>query len=712
MDPDISNASKEKVMGDNNSPYNCGPEQIEIPFHIFQDLSSKSLKFQSLCRICLKSLGNDDMIPLHSTYYETETLVDIIKLFTSIQINLNDVLPLNICITCQADVIHCYKFKIKFEKSEYILQTLLKEQFMLTQDADNINSDTCVNNSTICKDEVKEETIEDMDEQYLEDNVNFSSDDEALCIVQNTGNKVKDELEITITDSKSLLKKVMSHKESPDKQKSCSFCHKKFSKIKNLRDHIRRKHSSDEHSHPCTKCKEIFSSEHDLKVHSAVHSTGPPWSCNTCDKVFKAKPKLRRHLQRHMQAKRFACACGKAFSELYALRRHARVHTGQAPDKKHACPVCDKRYSESSALAQHVAGHRGERPCVCAVCGKAFASARLLRSHRRVHSDAKPHACRYCPKRFRHESTRNTHHRTHTGEKPYICAACGKAFIQNSNLTLHMRTHTGEKPYSCSKCEQKFTSRSSLKAHLRRHTGEKPYSCDVCGKKFARMDLSAHKRLHAGARPHACSACPKAFVNAARLRSHCRMHTGEKPFECATCGKTFAAKSHLAQHVKKHQSTKKQDKKDIVIVQQVAYNGQMFVSNIITDGKQNEQTEEASVIAETKCEEPNNDITLELAQDMPLEVTGELVVQDDCDVKEILVVDNSHNETSYQSGNVCLNTGEIGEINYSNSDVNLVTVNEGTTVKLYQLDQSLVQIHSSGGQVTISKITSKMTANF
>lgn len=185
--------------------------------------------------------------------------------------------------------------------------------------------------------------------------------------------------------------------------------------------------------------------------------------------------------------------------------------------------------------------------------------------------------------------------------------------------------------------------------------------------------------------------------------------SGEKPFECATCTQKFSSKSHLVKHLKKHQAKKKRDKR-VVMVQQMDYRTPVFKYEdkyIITDGKQLQVSELENKNDDIECETKESNITLEITPEVPLEVTRELVVQDDCNVKEILVVDNSQNDANYQSGNICINTDGV---NYVNSDVNLVAVNEGTTV--YHLDQSLVQIHSSGGQVTISKITSKMTANF
>lgn len=113
---------------------------------------------------------------------------------------------------------------------------------------------------------------------------------------------------------------------------------------------------------------------------------------------------------------------------------------------------------------------------------------------------------------------------------------------------------------------------------------------------------------------------------------------------------------------------------------------------------------------------PNNEIPLNL------NVDKEVLIQDNNSIEtNILVVDSIDNDRDLNSSTMHILENDIN--NYTN-DMKLVTVNEGEVsiassgviegaiVKLYQLDQSLVQIHSAGGQLTISKITSKMTANF
>lgn len=119
----------------------------------------------------------------------------------------------------------------------------------------------------------------------------------------------------------------------------------------------------------------------------------------------------------------------------------------------------------------------------------------------------------------------------------------------------------------------------------------------------------------------------------------------------------------------------------------------------------------------------NKDVTL--VEEVPVEVSGELVLQDDSDVKaELVVVSVGQNDENYQEQIHLNNASHLNYVN-QNTNHNLVTVNENevditdsesvveeSAVKLYQLDQSLVQIQTSGSHITIRKITSKMTTNF
>ena len=55
--------------------------------------------------------------------------------------------------------------------------------------------------------------------------------------------------------------------------------------------------------------------------------------------------------------------------------------------KKHKCKVCDKRFTRPSSLQTHMYSHTGEKPFACEVegCGRHFSVVSNLRRHKKVH---------------------------------------------------------------------------------------------------------------------------------------------------------------------------------------------------------------------------------------------------------------------------------------------------------------------------------------
>jgi len=63
--------------------------------------------------------------------------------------------------------------------------------------------------------------------------------------------------------------------------------------------------------------------------------------------------------------------------------------------KKHKCKVCDKRFTRPSSLQTHMYSHTGEKPFACDVegCGRHFSVVSNLRRHKKVHKgDAQSNA--------------------------------------------------------------------------------------------------------------------------------------------------------------------------------------------------------------------------------------------------------------------------------------------------------------------------------
>ncbi|XP_040895543.1 zinc finger protein 32-like [Toxotes jaculatrix] len=173
--------------------------------------------------------------------------------------------------------------------------------------------------------------------------------------------------------------------------------------------------------------------------------------------------------------------------------------TGETVDRPYTCSICNKNFRIKSILTRHMKTHTGEKPYSCSVCSKSFIQRSYLQTHMNSHSGQKPYTCSFCGRGFTQVGNMNAHIRIHTGEKPHSCADCGKSFREKADLIKHTIIHTGERPYSCTLCNMKFSAQSNLTRHMKTHSGERPYSCAACGKRFIRRShLIIHMKTHTG----------------------------------------------------------------------------------------------------------------------------------------------------------------------------------------------------------------------
>ncbi|XP_050411931.1 zinc finger protein 596 isoform X2 [Patella vulgata] len=287
-----------------------------------------------------------------------------------------------------------------------------------------------------------------------------------------------------------------------------------------------------------TKCSE-------KKYSQNVHK------CKICDKAYRLKRSLRKHVQKHTAKKVNNCElCNKSYFTKGELQDHTRVHTGEKP---FICDFCGKTFTHRSNLHTHMKIHSGIRPYVCQICNMSFLSKGHLRRHDLIHTGEKAFSCEICLKPFSKKDHLKGHMRTHTKERPYPCEICGKCFSSNSNLQKHLRIHTGDRRFKCEFCEKAFIQRHTLQKHHRMHTGEKPFICDVCGKSFTMNSyLKRHQRIHNKDKPYCCHICQKSFNDERLLQTHIKIHTGERSCVCNICDKSFLTTSHLQRHIKIH----------------------------------------------------------------------------------------------------------------------------------------------------------------
>nr|XP_029710996.1 zinc finger protein 2-like isoform X1 [Aedes albopictus] len=328
----------------------------------------------------------------------------------------------------------------------------------------------------------------------------------------------------------------------------CSFCTLRYSTRKGVEVHEMRDHGASHNhkiqpkrkqEHQCEHCGKIFTSISIVREHKLVeHEQGIAAQCRICQKTFKHKNNLTRHML---------------------------THTGELP---HKCDQCGVRFKIVTDLTKHVQGvHEGIMPYYCKLCDLPLKDKNSYYRHRTVvHKSMKDSAgprrykCSLCSTTFDLQTDLQLHvDGSHAYEAyPYKqCTVCPERFLTNSQMQYHKYTKHCEQrtaratKLQCEICGEQQQTRCHLDSHMtRKHGAEKRYVCVECGARFTvQANLARHRKTHNAVKQFACEFCAKTFNQKVALDNHRRCaHTGETAFKCETCGKGFKETSTYYRH--------------------------------------------------------------------------------------------------------------------------------------------------------------------
>lgn len=124
-----------------------------------------------------------------------------------------------------------------------------------------------------------------------------------------------------------------------------------------------------------------------------------PYQCWACDKRFSCHSQMKNHEVVHSDEKPFVCeVCNRGFRRKYDMKRHVQlIHKMQATEES-------RTYTPRQAN-----NNPNQTSFDCTVCQKQFSCLSHLRNHEVVHSEERPFKCAFCDKAFRRKYDKNRH---------------------------------------------------------------------------------------------------------------------------------------------------------------------------------------------------------------------------------------------------------------------------------------------------------------
>jgi len=112
-----------------------------------------------------------------------------------------------------------------------------------------------------------------------------------------------------------------------------------------------------------------FTNSTKLRIHTRIHSSEKPFSCQYCSKTFRMSYHRDVHSARHTHTGKYKCQlCNRSFPQASEYRRHQLVHKEKKPtilkSRKPSnttfqfqCPNCDENFKSWKLLKKHIYNH-------------------------------------------------------------------------------------------------------------------------------------------------------------------------------------------------------------------------------------------------------------------------------------------------------------------------------------------------------------------
>ena len=275
----------------------------------------------------------------------------------------------------------------------------------------------------------------------------------------------------------------------------CKCCEEYFESKNFLNGHLATKHRK----FPCYKCNEAFEDQNLLIKHlstcqGGIHDVVPCGRVNldefSRENQTKNSQIKESGLDRIKADKGVKCShCEKTFKRKEILKKHLRSEH----NRKLLCHKCTEGFEDQKSLAEHLSKSCTEKQKMrevypCEQCEKVLLSSISYERHIKICTLVK---CHKCEKKFSTFCKLKAHIKTnHEPKQTFDCDKCEKSYLTKRKLEDHVNyAHNPIFAFKCHRCETAYTGEYNLIHHM----SMKHRDCPICGKVFTRMeDLKAH----------------------------------------------------------------------------------------------------------------------------------------------------------------------------------------------------------------------------
>lgn len=217
----------------------------------------------------------------------------------------------------------------------------------------------------------------------------------------------------------------------PQSQFICQLCQEVYSDPFSLAQH---KCSGIQHTeYRCPECDKVFSCPANLASHRRWHRPRSPHEKKPAPS--QAPASRSEQLPNSPKTSGEDNKNGVTTTTESEVRSTSPIGNSQG---QFVCEVCNKTFRRKAYLRKHMNNHNDDRPYPCQYCGKVFRSLTNRAKHVLNHAvGPKTFICNVCGNGFANKGSLDRHARIHTGEI-YSCKHCSSTFYSSPGLTRHI----------------------------------------------------------------------------------------------------------------------------------------------------------------------------------------------------------------------------------------------------------------------------------